>query len=362
MVLVENVGTLPSPCAYIRLILPLIREHGGALNLRWVTDIDVCHYKSDVLIIQRTAVTSISTISAIVAHCRENNIRIVYDLDDFLLALPEDHPEHAVYAPKSAAVSRWLTEADEVWVSTEALRLRVAEINARARVVPNHLDEQLWVKPVMTEAQSGSDGVVRLLYMGTQTHLADFELVKKALHRIKKEFPTGIEIYLIGITANASSDKWYKIMAPPHTVGSNYPAFVNWIINGQNFDIGITPLVDNEFNRCKSAIKFLDYSALGMVTVASDLGVYKPIRQGENGFLVENSENAWYQTLKKLVTDSTLRRRLQRAAQSEVFELHGYESVRGLRASLLTTLLSESSAATPIARELPSQPQSAGLV
>ena len=362
MILVENVGTQPSPCAYIRLILPLIREHGDELNLRWVTDIDFSHYKSDVLITQRTAVTSISTINEIVAHCRENNIRIVYDLDDFLLALPDDHPEHAVYAPKSAAVSRWLAEADEVWVSTEALRLRVAGINARAHVVPNHLDEQLWVKPVMAEAQSGSDGVVRLLYMGTQTHLADFELIKKVLHRIKKEFSTGIEIYLIGITANVSSDKWYKTIVPPQTVGSSYPAFVNWIINGQDFDIGITPLVDNEFNRCKSAIKFLDYSALGMVTVASDLGVYTPIRNGENGFLVENSEDAWYQILKKLIADPYLRSHVKRAAQSEVFESYGYESVRGLRTRLLTALLSESRVESRMARDLPGSPQPARLV
>lgn len=362
MVLLENAGAQPSPCAYIRLILPLIQEHGDKLNLRWVTDRDFSHYKSDVLIIQRTAVTSISTINEIVAHCRENNIRIVYDLDDFLLALPDDHPEHAVYAPKSAAVSRWLADADEVWVSTEALRLRVVQINARAHVVPNHLDEQLWVKPVLAETQSGTDGIVRLLYMGTQTHLADFELVKKALHRIKKEFSTEIEIYLIGITANASGEKWYKTIVPPQTVGSSYPAFVNWIINGQDFDIGITPLVDNEFNRCKSAIKFLDYSALGMVTVASDLGVYKPIRHGENGFLVENSEDAWYQILKKLIGDPCLRSHVKRAAQSEVFESYGYESVRGLRTRLLAELLSESGVELRAASDLSGNPQPARLV
>ena len=198
--------------------------------------------------------------------------------------------------------------------------------------------------------------------MGTQTHLADFELVKNALYKLKKEFSTEIEICLIGITAEETSDRWYKFLRPPHTVGSNYPAFVNWIINTQDFDIGITPLVDNQFNRCKSAIKFLDYSALGMVTVASDIGVYTPIRQGENGFLVENTEAAWYQTLKTLVADSTLRRRLQFTAQSEVFEFHSYERVRGLRVNLLRNLLAESGATAPITHEFSGQPQAAELI
>ncbi len=37
LVMVENVGTQPSPCAYIRLILPLIRERGKNFYFRLVT-------------------------------------------------------------------------------------------------------------------------------------------------------------------------------------------------------------------------------------------------------------------------------------------------------------------------------------
>ena len=198
--------------------------------------------------------------------------------------------------------------------------------------------------------------------MGTQTHLADFEVIKPALHQLKKEFLSSIEICLIGITANASSEKWYKTIAPPQNVGSSYPAFVNWITTGQFFDIGITPLVDNQFNRCKSAIKFFDYSALGMATVASDIGVYTPIRHGNNGLLVENTEHAWYEALKMVVIDAALRNRLQIAAQRDVFDLHSNESVYGVRTNLLKALLSVPKSGGPPASELPGQSQPAELV
>jgi glycosyltransferase involved in cell wall biosynthesis len=349
LVLLENVGEQPSPCAYIRLILPLIRERNEKFDLRWVTAEQVTHYAADVLICQRTAVTSMATITKIVEHCRVHEIKIVYDLDDLLLMLPEEHPEKAIYAPKSAAVFRWLTEANEVWVSTETLQQQVYSINPRTHVIPNYIDDKLWVTPKRSEIKRDLNAPIRLLYMGTQTHSADFELVKKALKRLKNEFAERIEINLIGILANDSNEQWYKTIVPPQPIGSGYPAFVNWICNKPTFDIGIAPLIDNEFNRCKSAIKFLDYSVLGLATVASDVNGYALIRNGENGFRVNNTEAAWYDALKMLITDSALRIQIQLTAQNEIFDKYGYESVAGFRLKLLAELLSQTNAnvATP---------------
>ena len=341
LVLVENVGIQPSPCAYIRLILPLIRERGDKFDLRWVTIENMTHYAADVLICQRTEITSITDIDKVVAHCRENNIRIVYDLDDMLLALPEDHPEKAIYEPKSAAVFRWINEADQVWVSTDGLKEKVCQLNSRTYVVPNYLDEKLWIKPKISDVDHNLKASVRLLYMGTQTHGADFELVKEALKRLKSEFSERIEINLIGIAPDIGNEKWYNTITPPNGIGAGYPGFVNWICKLPTFDIGIAPLTDNEFNRCKSAIKFQDYSVLGLATVASDINGYALIRNGENGFRVNNTEEAWYEALKTLIDDSTLRSQIQLTAQKEIFEKYGYESIAGQRTKLIEGLLYE---------------------
>jgi|GEM_PF-427217 len=341
LVLIENVGAQPSPCAYIRLILPLIREKSDKINFRWITTEQVTHYAADVLICHRTAVTSIAAIDQITAHCQVNNIRIVYDLDDLLLTLPEDHPEHKNYASKSAAIFRWLIEADEVWVSTETLRQHICQINPLTYVVPNYIDDKLWIKSKTSEVKREQNDQVRLLYMGTQTHSADFELVRKVLKALKQEFSRSIEINLIGISPNTIREQWCNTITPPHAVGSGYPSFVNWICNGATFDIGIAPLVDNEFNRCKSAIKYLDYSALGLATVASDLNGYALIRNGENGFRVKNTDKMWHEALRTLILDSALRSKIQLAAQHEIYEKYGYGSVAGCRTELLTSLLSE---------------------
>jgi GT2 family glycosyltransferase/glycosyltransferase involved in cell wall biosynthesis/SAM-dependent methyltransferase len=340
LVLLESILEQPSPCAYIRLILPLLRERNDKIDFRWITVEQVTHYVADILICHRTAVTSIVSIDKITSHCKAHNITIIYELDDLLLALPEDHPEHVSYAPKAAAILRWLIEADEVWVSTETLRQHVCKINSYTYVIPNYLDDKLWIVKQKMEIGNERKYPVRILYMGTQTHDADFALVRNVLKTLKNEFLEKIEINIIGISSKTIGDQWCNTITPPQAVNCSYPAFVNWICNGLTFDIGIAPLSDNEFNRSKSAIKFLDYSALGLATVASDLNSYALINNGENGFRVKNTDEMWYEAIKRLINDSDLRNKIKHTARKEVFEKYGYKSVAGYRSERIKSLLS----------------------
>ena len=64
----------------------------------------------------------------------------------------------------------------------------------------------------------------------------------------------------------------------------DYAEFANYLVQ-QKCDIFIAPLLDNLFNRCKSQIKFLEYSVLGVAGVFSRLEPYKSvITDGEMAF------------------------------------------------------------------------------
>jgi hypothetical protein len=79
-------------------------------------------------------------------------------------------------------------------------------------------------------------------------------------------------------------------------------------------DIFIAPLVDNLFNRCKSSIKYWEYSALGIGGVYSNLDPYaRVITNGENGFLASTPEE-WYQVLKLLIDNRDLRHNVAQSA------------------------------------------------
>jgi hypothetical protein len=72
-------------------------------------------------------------------------------------------------------------------------------------------------------------------------------------------------------------------------------------------DIGLMPLVDDEFQRGKCGLKLLQYMAAGIPAVASPVGVNKSIiRDGNTGFLA-STPMEWANALEKLLTSPILR-------------------------------------------------------
>ncbi len=97
----------------------------------------------------------------------------------------------------------------------------------------------------------------------------------------------------------------------PNPNDMSYPNFIPWMMKNLSWDVGIAPLEDTIFNRCKSDIKFLDYSALGVPGIYSRVPSYKEtIHHLETGYLVENTPSAWTEALAELLTNNELRTQL----------------------------------------------------
>jgi glycosyltransferase involved in cell wall biosynthesis len=86
------------------------------------------------------------------------------------------------------------------------------------------------------------------------------------------------------------------------------------------FDIGIAPLVDCNFNRSKSNLRWLEYSALKVPCVATDISHFREtINHGKDGFLVEDNDlGVWLDNLERLVLDENLRVSVGQAAYKRV--------------------------------------------
>ena len=75
-------------------------------------------------------------------------------------------------------------------------------------------------------------------------------------------------------------------------------------------DINIATLADTRFNRCKSAIKWYEASALKIPTLASNAGPYADeIVDGETGLLFSTPQE-FVEKLELLVKDPDLRKRI----------------------------------------------------
>jgi hypothetical protein len=147
--------------------------------------------------------------------------------------------------------------------------------------------------------------------MGTATHDADLALVLPALGRIKQDFGDRVSFELMGVARSWDLPGWINRVPMPAMAAASYPGFVNWITGQPGWDIGLAPLTDNTFNRCKSAIKTLDYAALGMAVLASDVHAYRgSLADGPGGTLVGADDAAWYGAIALLLRNPSQRRAL----------------------------------------------------
>lgn len=323
LAVVEILGDRPSPCAYIRVLLPLAAT--GSV-VRIVRPTEVSRYIADVVYCHRIAVHG-ADVNMLIEHCRRHDMRLIYDLDDDLLAIAESaHPERQYYAAYAPSIRLLVAQADEVRVSTPVLKQRLEGLSDHVSLVPNALDADTWSLHVSCPDREAGEPV-GILYMGTLTHGADFALVKGALRRVKETFGRAVSIHVIGVTSEREDTDWCNFVEVPPHAGSSYPAFVEWLVGQRTFDIGIAPLTDSEFNKGKSGIKFLDYAALGLAVICSDVDAYRgTVKDGSTGLLVANDEEAWYAAIQRLVTDVNLRNRLARAAREELAASHTLQS------------------------------------
>ena len=94
------------------------------------------------------------------------------------------------------------------------------------------------------------------------------------------------------------------------------------------FDIGLMPLPDDDWSRGKCAFKALLYMALAIPPVASPVGVNSHIiEDGVNGYL-PHDEDAWVETLGRLITHPELRKEIGLRGRNTVVERYSLRSQR----------------------------------
>ena len=297
-----------SPCAYIRLIQPFDHPSiGREMNIVLADGKTALNYVADIFVTQRFAIANVGEADALADHVNALGAALVYDLDDNLLEIPEDHQEAVALRPKASVVRRMLRNAHAIWVSTPSLAASLPPTRGRVTIIENGIDERLWFGGGRADRHDFDP--VRILYMGTATHGAGLNMILEALQRIVRDFPDRVEIDIVGVTQGSRLPEWIRRQKISVTAARSYPAFVHWIKKQPPWDIGLAPLPDTHFNKSKSAIKALDYAALRLAVLASDTSTYRDaLSNGDGGRLVTNTTEAWYAAISALVRDAPLRR------------------------------------------------------
>ncbi|MBI3957877.1 MAG: glycosyltransferase [Chloroflexi bacterium] len=314
---------LPHGSACIRLLQPLSHP---SIRRRFHHTLAPIYsgQKADIVVVDRYWRADITheMAVALVNDIHTYGARLVYQIDDDLLNRPGNTAD---LNARRECVRHFLQQADGVIVSTPILRQRYAPLNPRIYVVRNALDERLLtdfggsILPRMFD----NDRIV-LGYMGTHTHDDDLLLILPALAEVGRMSTIPLELQIIG--GAASEATLAQLQTLPFSVQRierpvvEYPQFLPWFTGNVRWDIALAPLRDTPFNRAKSDIKFLDYSALGAAGVYSDLPVYADsVRHGETGLLAANDTASWVDAIRSLIEQPGLRRELAANARRYLY-------------------------------------------
>ena len=167
-------------------------------------------------------------------------------------------------------------------------------------------------QPASIISNSKKKNLIKIGFAGSVDRSSE---IKKILPDVIDYFHTKygnrIEFNFIGISPIFSKEyniKYYKFE-------KNYKTYRNKIIE-LNWDIGIAPLEDNEFNNCKHYNKFIEYSSLGIAGIYSNVTPYKEIiLERETGLLSENNSKSWIEMIELYIEDSNLLDKIVKQSQ-----------------------------------------------
>lgn len=279
---------------------------------------------ADVIVGQRVANPGPSKLWQQLA--KQGRSKLVFEVDDDLFNTDQTNVNvHSFFSNPEIRenLRRNIAVADVVTVSTEALAETIRPLNPRVIVVPNLIPQ--WVLDLPSPALTGR---VTVGWGGGPTHQRDWtEAASEVARFITRNPQTSFHLMgppLPGMVRSIPPDQ----LPPPDLMRALPAAQVRcteWIqsvpdyYRAIDFNIGLAPLRANVFNRSKSHIKALEYAALGIPCVASDVGPYPDfVRHGETGFLVRRPHE-WAKYLRELL-DPVVRQEMGAKARAVAAE------------------------------------------
>jgi len=282
----------------------------------------------DVILVQRTAVEQ-TNVNQLIEACNKASVPIVYELDDNLLATASMKEFSKEYALKITMIKQFLRAAKVVTVSTKKLGDSLQEFNPNINVVPNYISEKVWFKcrngwedpeEILQRASLKKSEYLKIVYIGTYTHRKNLAIISNVLKRAVEEL--GVKVVLIGVQNPKMDSSFFDRIIVPDSC-KNYPMFVQWLKEISDWDIGVAPLDRTLLSEGKSYLKYLEYACLGLPGIYSSKSVYEDIVvDGRTGLLSENTEDAWWAVLRRLIENPELRDEIRINALKDVVDSH----------------------------------------
>lgn len=259
-------------------------------------------------------------------YCRINQIRTVFDVDDYVFepsiidqvaGVAELGPEQRVdYEWGVRAYRSLLFSCERATTTTAFLRDRMLELGRDVHVVPNSINgaQRSLAAELLQgrKAMRASDAPVRICYFsGSKTHARDFEQCQGAIQNVMRRHPQVI-FRLVGMLD--LDESWVPFAE--RVERSGFMPALDMLRSLSECDINLAPLEEGDvFCEGKSELKFFEAALVEVPTIASRTGTFvAAIEEGITGFLASTPEE-WEEKIETLVRSPETRARIGQAAR-----------------------------------------------
>lgn len=289
-------------------------------------------------------------------------VKIIIDIDDWW-RLPDSHPSAHRY--KEYGITQRIVEniknADFVTTTTPILQSKIRSLGRNAAIFPNALIPQGQFSQTIKDNKR-----IRIATIGGSSHGKDMELLNGIATAMPKDLLDKVQFVLCGFDRSKMEDaegnrfdipweypenlwvSWERMFTDNYrTVSPEYKDFLTkylqvpanpenepyirrWTEPIENYatllddiDIVLVPLVRNDFNACKSELKFVEAGVKGAAVIASNVAPYTICGRSAlcKGGIIDSTGNCvfvddakgvkgWVKAIKLLVEDKELRNRI----------------------------------------------------
>jgi glycosyltransferase involved in cell wall biosynthesis len=326
-------------------------------------------------------------------YCKEHDIVTIMDIDDYW-NVGQFHPHFQLNKlNNSAALTQDnLGRADYVTTTTEHFAKRLRKFNPNVKVFVNALDP---AEMETKKAPGNNYGKLRVGFVMGSSHEHDMELVRGLTNKLPKDVLDKVQFVLCGYDLRGTMTErhpdgqlrtrpikpeesvWftfeknvtdnYRIVSPQYKnfllqfmPNVDYPMVHNepyrrcWTRDVANFeymkhyneiDVLLVPLQDNDFNSCKSELKFVEAGMMGVAVIASNFGPYTigsksffekggVINENGNCILVDNNRahKEWSRAIERLVKNPEYVDKLKENMHNHVLENYDINKITAQRA------------------------------
>jgi glycosyltransferase involved in cell wall biosynthesis len=261
---------------------------------------------------------------------RRRGVPVLYHIDDDLLAVPaelgtavsEHHGDPKITRQREVM----LNDVDAIQPSTAPLAERLRTRVPRTKVLePNHPPYAAALLGAGPE--SADERAVPIIgYMASKSHRQDLELILPAIVSLMEARPD-VRFEIFGtLPVSADLGRRFAGRVLRHEAVGEYSEFLRRLAR-MRWSVGLAPLLPTAFNDCKSAVKYLEYTACGIPTVASAVPAYRLIDHGRNGLVADGLER-WSQSIGKLLDDRICAVAMVRQARQDCEAAFGFASAK----------------------------------